>query len=163
MYTSLEAQSAVKKALEAKNHTNHTDIKVCEWAYYRTNVNCYWQGLIKVLANDSKCLHCLKYGSVVVVNIDDILLHKPKANFGAEEIRHIGERSLEAQSAKKKASEAKYIVALRPWMKVCGVKQNNPANEAKNNTYQSSQQGFEELESKCRDTRQDNEDGANKL
>ena len=34
MYTSLEVQSAVKKALEAKNYTDHIDIKVCEWVYY---------------------------------------------------------------------------------------------------------------------------------
>ena len=94
VYTSLEAQSAVKKALDARNYTDHTDIKVGKWVYSRTNVNRYWQGPIKVLAKDSKCLHCLKHGSAVVVNIDDVLLHKPEADFGAEGATQIEERLL---------------------------------------------------------------------
>ena len=122
MYTSLEVQSAVKKALEAKNYTDHSDIKVGEWVYYRTNVNHYWQGPIKVLAKDGKHLHCLKQGSAMDVNTDDGLLHRPEEDLGAEEAEYIEERSLEAQSVKKKALEAKYIMTLRPWVKVYGVK-----------------------------------------
>ena len=72
VYTSLEVQSAVKKAKEAKTYTDHIDIKFGEWVYYRTNVNRYWQGPIKVLAKDGKRLHCLKHGSAVVVNTDDV-------------------------------------------------------------------------------------------
>ena len=94
LHASLEAQSAVKKALEAKNYTDHTDIEVGKWIYYRTNVNCYWQGPIKVLAKDSKRLQCLKHGSVVDVNSDDVLTHKPEADFGAEGATHIEERLL---------------------------------------------------------------------
>ena len=59
-------------------------MKVVKWVYYRTNVNRYWQGPIKVLAKDGKRLHCLKHGSAVVVNTDDVLFHKPEADLGAE-------------------------------------------------------------------------------
>ena len=90
-----------------QKYTNHINIKVGKWVYYRTNVNRYWQGPIKVLAKDGKCLHCLKHGSAMVVNTDDVLLHKPEADFGAEEAKHIEERSLEDQSVINKALEAK--------------------------------------------------------
>ena len=50
VFTSLEAQSAVKKALQARIYTDHTKIQVGEWIYYKTNISRYWQGPIKVSA-----------------------------------------------------------------------------------------------------------------
>ena len=81
----------------AKNYTDHTDIKVGEWVYYRTNINRYWQRPIKGLAKDGKRLPCL----AVVVNTDDVLLHKPEADLGAEGATQIEERLLN-----KKENEA---------------------------------------------------------
>ena len=86
VYTSLEAQSSVKKALQARIYTDHTRIQVGEWIYYRTNVSRYWQGPIKVLTKDGKRLYCLKHGSPVVVNTDDVLLHKLDPDLGGEQL-----------------------------------------------------------------------------
>ena len=69
--------------------------------YYRTNVNCYWQGPIKVLTKEGNHLHCLKHRYAVVINIDDVLLHKPEADFSAEGATQIEERLLN-----KKENEA---------------------------------------------------------
>ena len=77
-YTSLEAEGAVRKALQARVYTDHTKIQVGDWIYYRTNVTRYWCGPIKVLQKEGKRLYCLKHGSPVVVNVDDVLLHKPE-------------------------------------------------------------------------------------
>ena len=77
-YAAVEADAAVRKALHSRIYTDVTNIKVNDWIYYRTNVNRYWMGPIKVLAKDGKRLHCLKHGSAVVVNSDDVLMHKPE-------------------------------------------------------------------------------------
>ena len=82
VYTSLENQGAIRKALKARVYTDHTDIKVGEWIYYKTNVSRYWQGPVKVLQKQGKRLYSLKHGSPVVINTDDVLLHKPGCELG---------------------------------------------------------------------------------
>ena len=77
VFASLEADSTIQKALTSRIYTDPIKIQVGDWIYFKSNVNRYWNGPIKVLAKDGKRLHCLKHGSAVVVNTDDVLLHKP--------------------------------------------------------------------------------------
>ena len=105
VFTSLEAQSAVKKALQARIYTDHTKIQVGEWIYYKTNVSRYWQGPIKVLTKDGKRLYCLKHGSPVVVNVDDVLLHKPESELGGEQLAEMHEKLLEKESESVASSD----------------------------------------------------------
>ena len=77
IFTALESDTAIKKALSARVYSSHLNISVGDWIYFRNNITRYWQGPVKVLQKDGKRLYALKHGSPVVINSDDVLLHKP--------------------------------------------------------------------------------------
>ena len=54
-------------------------------------------------------------------------------------------------------------MALRLWVKVSGVEKKNQANMITYNTYQTSQEYFEDLDSKFGDSLPDKEDGVEEI
>ena len=83
LYAAVEADQAIQKALKARLFTDHTNINVNDWIYYRTNIDRYWKGPLKVVMKDGKRLYCIKHGNPVTINVDDVLLVKQ----GDEEVQ----------------------------------------------------------------------------
>ena len=76
VYAAVEADQAIQKALKARLFTDHTNINVNDWIYYRTNIDRYWKGPLKVVMKDGKRLYCIKHGNPVTINVDDVLMVK---------------------------------------------------------------------------------------
>ena len=81
-YVALETDRVLREALHARVYSNAAKVQKGDWIYFKRSIDRQWQGPIKVLARDEKRLHCLNHGQSVVVNLDDVLLHKPDDEFG---------------------------------------------------------------------------------
>ena len=76
VFTSLENDKVLRKALEQRIYSDHTSIKPNDWIYYKTNVNRYWKGPVKVTSKEGKRLYILSAGQLYTINTDDVLLTK---------------------------------------------------------------------------------------
>ena len=83
-FISLENDRVLRKALEQRIYSDHTDIKPNDWIYYKTNANKYWKGPVKVTSKEGKRLYILSAGQLYTINTDDVLLTKSDQDMFSE-------------------------------------------------------------------------------
>ena len=76
-YAASEADDTIRKALKQRIYSDISGVQIWAWVYFKRNPDRYWRGPTKVAMKDRKTLHCGMHGNPLVVNLDDILLHKP--------------------------------------------------------------------------------------
>ena len=85
IYASLQADQELKNALIQRIYSHPEKVKPGNWIYYKTNVDRYWKGPVKVTSNDGKRLYVLQGGKLLTVNLDDCLLIKEDIDEEGEE------------------------------------------------------------------------------
>ena len=79
-FANLEADKALRQALNQRIYTNSTDIHVHDWIYYKNNISKIWKGPVKVSAKEGKRIYVLSAGQLITINSDDVLLSKSEEN-----------------------------------------------------------------------------------
>ena len=67
----------IRKVLRQRIYADISRVQAGDWVYFKRNPDKYWHGPAKVVLKDRKTLHCVMHGNPLVINLDDILLHKP--------------------------------------------------------------------------------------
>ena len=76
-FAAAESDRVLRKALEQRIYSNHNNLEVGQWIYFKCNVDRSWQGPARLTLRDGKNLHLVKHGQPFVVNADDVLLNRP--------------------------------------------------------------------------------------
>ena len=85
IYASLQADQDLKNALTQRIYSHLERIKPGNWIYYKTNIDRYWRGPVKVTSSDGKRLYVLQGGRLLTINLDDCLLIKDNIDDEGEE------------------------------------------------------------------------------
>ena len=83
-YVALEADRSLQEALQSRVFANAATVQRGDWIYFKRNIDRKWQGPVKVVLREGKRLHCVNHGQNTVVNLDDVLLHKPDNEFNLQ-------------------------------------------------------------------------------
>ena len=81
-FVAVEADRTLREALQSRVFANAATVEKGDWIWFKRNIDRKFQGPVKVIARDGKRLHCLSHGQNVVVNLDDVLLHKAEQELG---------------------------------------------------------------------------------
>ena len=76
-FAASEADKTIRKALRQRIYADISRVQTGDWVYFKRNPDRYWRGPAKVVLKDRKTLHCVMHGNPLVLNLDDVLLHKP--------------------------------------------------------------------------------------
>ena len=76
-FAAAESDKVLRKGLEQRIYSDHTNINTGDWIYFKRNCDRFWQGPAKLVMKDGKRLHLVRHGQPICINADDVLMNKP--------------------------------------------------------------------------------------